>query len=561
MCNLKVRPYLTIDDRFHLLLHKKIMNKTGSARRRSKKYYKDQYKKTGIIPAPLLLVEKGIMEGRKCSGRPRSIDEQTKKRFVEMVKASCDLSSQGFIFITRKARTIKNYHYWLEKELDKTISLPALRRCAKREHLKFYLEKEDEQNSSPVIHAFKSVPVFALVQVDGCRFQYLKIRNEHGNWQKPQVIEMFDTSSRNMFILDFYFSESSLNSVDLFTRFLLSTPFPLKRIGIRPDQAKGFLNLKRPINAINLAHSTPQGFYLASDFSRVHSPKDKAHLESSHRSLHNFEIRIIKALEDRIVKTVPEYVFKQGRKEKITVTLLDITLPELRSSSLLNEYRNEHNHTQHYFTEDGVVSAWVPAHKLDNFLSNQVDTLNFTPDQVQGYMKYGYSKTKATVSKNRTIRHDKRDYYMTSGADRFSKHKSTPVKISKYKDKLFIFEQGEDGILLGEAIAKKPFDRPQVPAPAPVPPDELDTIIALLEKHDIAVDRPTLIEIYHKGLTLIRAEQVLYHNQSRYADYMKKMNQPDDRKNKALFNAFILDCQKSINTNHVATYASHGDIT
>ena len=560
MDDLKVTRDLTIDDRFHLLLYKKIMNKTGSAKRRSKKYYKDQYKKTGVIPAPLLLIEKGITEGRKCSGRPRAIDEQTKRRFIEMVKASCDPSSQGFIFITRKARTIKNYHYWLAKELGKTISLSALRRCAKRENLKFYLEKEDEQDPSLVIYAFKPVPVFALIQVDGCRFQYLKIRNEYGNWQKPQVIEMFDTSSRNMFILEFYFSESSLNSVDLFTHFLLSTPFPLKKIGIRPDQAKGFLNLKRPINAINLKHSTPGGFYLAPDFSRVHSPKDKAHLESSHRSLHNFEIRIIKAFEDRIVKTVPEYNFKQGRKEKITVTLLDITLQELRSSTLLSEYRNEHNHTQHYFTENGEVSAWVPAHKFDDFLSNQTDTLNFTPDQVQEYMKYGYRKIKATVSKNRTIRHDNRDYYVTSGADRFSKHKSTPVKISRYKDKLFIFEQGEEGILLGEAIAKKPFNKPPTPAPAPVPPDELDTIIVLLEKHNMAVDRPVLIEMYHKGLTLARAEKVLYHNQSRYADYMKKINQPDERKNQALFNAFMLDCQKSINTNHVATYASHAGI-
>jgi len=552
---------LTIDDRFHLLLHKKIMNKTGSAKRRSKKYYKDQYKKTGIIPAPLLLVEKGIMEGRKCSGRPRAIDEKTKRRFIEMVKASCDPSSQGFIFITRKARTIKNYHYWLEQELGKTISLPALRRCVKRENLKFYLEKEDEKDQSPVMHAFKSVPVFALIQVDGCKFQYLRIRDEHGNWQKPQVIEIFDTGSRKMFILDFYFTESSLNSVDLFTRFLLSTPFPLQKIGIRPDQAKGFLNLKRPINAINLKHSTPQGFYLAPDFSKAYSPKDKAHLESSHRSLHNFEIRIIKAFEDRIVKTVTEYDFKRGRKEKITVTLLDISLQELRNSTMLSEYRNEHNHTQHYFTEDGVVSAWVPAQKFDDFLSIQTDTLNFTPDQVQEYMKYGYRKIKATVSKNRTIRHDKRDYYVTRGADKFSKHKSTPVKISRYKDKLFIFGQGEDGILLGEAIARKPFDRPPVPETSPVPPDELDTIIALLEKHNMAVDRPVLIDVFHKGLTLARASQVLDHNQSRYADYMKKMNQPVDRKNQALFNAFILDCQKSLNTNHVATYASHGDIT
>jgi hypothetical protein len=102
---------LTLDDRFLLLLHKKIMNKTGSAKRRAKKYYKDQYRKTGVIPKPLLLVEQGIMEGRKCSGRPRSIDEQTKRRFVEMVKASSDPSSGEFIFITRKARTIKNYHH------------------------------------------------------------------------------------------------------------------------------------------------------------------------------------------------------------------------------------------------------------------------------------------------------------------------------------------------------------------------------------------------------------------------------------------------------------------
>ena len=164
---------LTIDDRFHLLLHKKIMNKTGSAKRRSKKYYKDQYKRTGIIPAPLLLVEKGIMEGRKCSGRPRAIDEQTKRRFIEIVKASCEPSSQGFIFITQKARTIKNYHYWLEQELGRPISLPALRRCVKRENLKFYLEKEDEQDQAPVIHAFKSVAVFALTAFSGSGFPKL----------------------------------------------------------------------------------------------------------------------------------------------------------------------------------------------------------------------------------------------------------------------------------------------------------------------------------------------------------------------------------------------------
>jgi transposase len=552
---------LSIDDRFHLLLYKKIMNKTGSAKRRAKKYYKDQYKKTGIIPAPLLLVEKGIMDGRRCSGRPRSIDEQTKRRFIEMVKASSDPSSQEFIFITQKARTIKNYHYWLEKELGKSISLGALRRCAKRENLKFYLERKDFEDDVPVKNSFKPEPVFDLIQVDGCRLRYLKIKDENGNWQKPQVIEMFDTGSRYMFVLEAYFTESSQNSVDLFARFLMNTPFPQKRIRIRPDNAKGFLNLKRAINALNIKHSIPGGFYMSSNFSRFHSPKDKAHLESSHRSLHNFEIRIIKAFEDRIVRTVPGYIFNHGKKEKITVTLLDITLQDLKNSPLIKEYRNEHNRTKHYFSENGKISAWIPAQKMDDFLSKQTNTLTFSSDQVQAYMKYGFKKIKATVSKKRIIRHDNRDYYVTTGADLFSRHKSTPVQISRYKDKLFIFEHGEDGILLGEALARQPFEKPPEPEAVEVEPDELSMIIGFLEQHSVIVDRPTLIEVYHKGMTLAQAKQIFNHNQARYTAYIKKMRQTDERKGMALFNAFILDCQKSMYSNHVATYASHGDLT
>ena len=551
---------LSIDDQFHLLLHKKIMNKTGSAKRRAKKYYKDQYKKTGIIPGPLLLVEHGIMDGRRCSGRPRSIDEQTKRRFVEMVKASTDPSSREFIFITQKARTIKNYHHWLEQELDKSISLAALRRCAKREKLQFYLDKPDFEEDIPVKHSFKSEPVFDLIQVDGCRFRYLKIRDENGNWQKPQVIEIFDTGSRYMFVLDAYFSESSLNSIDLFTQFLLKTPFPLKTIRIRPDNAKGFLNLKRAINALNIKHSTPDGFYMAADFSRIHSPRDKAHLESSHRSLHNFEIRIIKAFEDRIAKTVPGYIFKHGKKEKITVTCLDISLADLKSSPLIEGYRNQHNTTKHYFSENGKVSGWVPAAKLDDFLANQSDTLAFPVDQVRTYMKYGFRKIKATVSKKGIIRHDNQDYYVTTGSSLFSNHKSTPVQISRYNDRLFIFEHGEDGILLGEAIARQPFEKPPE-SPVTVEPDELSMIIDFLEQRSMVIDRPTLIELYHRGISLAQARQIFNQNQPRYTAYMKKMNQPEEIKAVALFNAFILDCRKTVYRNQVASYASHGDLT
>jgi hypothetical protein len=77
----------------------------------------------------------------------------------------------------------------------------------------------------------------------------------------------------------------------------------------------------------------------------------------------------------------------------------------------------------------------------------------------------------------------------------------------------------------------------------------------------MAVDRPILIEVYHKGITLARAKQVLHHNQTRYTSYLKKIRQPEAQKGMVLFNAFVLDCQKSITSNHVATYASHGDLT
>jgi len=363
-----------------------------------------------------------------------------------------------------------------------------------------------------------------------------------------------------MFTLDAYFSESSLNSVDLFTQFLLSTPFPQKKVRIRPDNAKGFLNLKRAINAMNLKHSIPDGFFMESDFSRIHAPKDKAHLESSHRSLHNFEIRIIKAFENRIKKTIPEFIFSHGKKKKITVTYLDINLHDLKESPLLEEYRHEHNSTRHYFSEKGKVSAWVPDKKLADFFSTGIDTLAFSSDHVKEYMKYGFQKKKATVSKKKTIRFSNQDYYVTLGVELFSSHKSTPVQISKYNDKLFIFEPKENGILLGEALAKKPFEKPIKSLAVQPKANELDLIIAFVEQNSMVVNRPTLIEIYHKGLSLDMAKQIFNHNQKRYIAYTKKMRQPENRKGLALFNAFILDCQNHQRRIHVAPYASHGEI-
>jgi len=155
---------LCLDDQFMILLHKKIMHKTGSAKRRAKKYYLDQYKKTGLIPKPLLLAAAGVMEGRKCSGRPRSLSPDVKNRFIEMLKASCDADDPRFIFITRKARAITTYHQFLQDEFQKDISIHALRRLVRKQQLDIYLNQPDFEQTQPEKGYFNPEKIFDLVQ-------------------------------------------------------------------------------------------------------------------------------------------------------------------------------------------------------------------------------------------------------------------------------------------------------------------------------------------------------------------------------------------------------------
>jgi len=551
---------LPLDDQFLILLHKKIMDKRGSAKRRAKKYYMDQYRKTGIIPRPLILAGKGVMEGRKCSGRPRSIDDRTKKRFIEMVKSSSDPACKDFIFITRRARKITIYHQMLEEEFGRSISLSALRRLVRSENLKQYLEKPDCEDDMDLLskHFFKAVPVFELIQMDGCVFQYIKIRDQNGKWRKPQVIEFFDTGSRYMHVLDVYFSETSENAVDLFIQFLSCTPLPCMKIRLRPDGSKGFLNLKRVITALNVKYSVPDGFYMAPDFARKRSPKDKTHLESSHRSLHDFEIQIIKTFENRIVKTEPSYLFKGGKKEVITVTFIDINLQELRESGLIDAYRKRHNGRRHHFVYNGKTTPWVPEQKFKVFL-DKASTFSIDPNEIEEFVKYGLDKIKASVSKKATITYDKRKYYVVVGSEHFSRHQSTPVKISQFHDKLFIFEHKDNGMLLGEAICQGPYEKKKPKVEFKVEPNEFELLTGFLEQQNMSVKRVVLIEKHRNGLTLSLAKKIFKKNETRYKNYTMKWSQSPEKAKVAIFNAFILDWERHQRQHYVAPYAFNGD--
>ncbi len=544
---------LPLDDQFRILLHKKIMHKEGSAKRRLKKYYKDRYAKTGVIPEPLLLAARGVFEGRRCSGRAPALDEEVGKRFAEMVEASADLSDERFVFVSRKARTIKNYRCWLQEEFGRPVSLHALRRYARRNGLKRHLEKPDFGEEQAVRHAFKSEPVFGLLQMDGCTASYIKIRDSTGRWRKPVLIEIYDTRSRYMFALDAFFAESSGSALRLFSDFLLSVEFPRRTVRFRPDGAGGFENLKRVIKELNLRYSTPGGFFMKPDFARPGKPKDKAHLESSHRALHNFEARVLKRYENRIVKYAPGFSFKSGRKEPATATCVDVDIEKLRGDGFFEVYRTERNREVRHFSEEGRTVSWIPEEMLREYLEN-ADTFLFDPETVRGLAKYGYKKVDATVSKKRTIVYGKREYYVASGAENFGAAKSTPVSIScPESGRLFVFERGADGVFLGEALARKAFRKPVEPAPEQ---SETERIARLLQSKGMAVDLKKIVERREKGLTLELATLVHEANRRRYERYEAKIRLPSEARAKALFDAFLLDCDRRLERNDVAPYAA-----
>jgi hypothetical protein len=289
----------------------------------------------------------------------------------------------------------------------------------------------------------------------------------------------------------------------------------------------------------------PGGFYMDPDFCRVRSPKHKVHLESSHRSLHNFEIRIIKRFEDRIVKTEPGFIFKGNRKEKIIVTCLDIRIEELRHSRMIELYRSEHNESSHRFSEGGQTQAWIPSQRLQGYLADQ-ETMVFDPAHLDPFIKYGFDKKKATVSKNKTILCNKQKYVVVLGAEKFSSYKSTPVKISHYKNKLYIFEDKKDGICLGEAVRQQPSQKPRSvteKAEKRLKKNEVEQICGYLVDKQMSVDMKSLICCYQSGLTYSIAKSVFEANRDRYQQLVAKLQDPS-RAGFVSFNAFIIDIKR-----------------
>jgi hypothetical protein len=172
--------------------------------------------------------------------------------------------------------------------------------------------------------------------------------------------------------------------------------------------------------------------------------------------------------------------------------------------------------------------------------------MEFDPKHLDAFMRYGFDKRKATVSAQKSITYGKQKYTVVVGAEKFSPYKSTPVMVSQYNNKLFIFECQKDGVYLGEALCQAASKKPKTAikkSEKRLKQNEVEQIAGYLEKQDMNVDMNSLIACYQEGLSLRIASIICETNAARYDQLGAKLDDPK-RVGFVRFNAFLIDFKR-----------------
>jgi len=535
------------DKKFEALLHRKVIGKTNSQRTSMKKYYRDYYKEKKIIPQGLY-----YQDARSLSGRKSTLPKIIENCFIEMVRKSASDDVNSPDFITKNLRTVVNFHRRLEDKFGE-ININVLYNLVHRHALKKFLDKPDykDEEVDEIIDCFDDIEVFDKVQIDGCVFNYVEIKDQNGNWRRPIVIEFLDTGSRYMFEMGIYFSESNETSVDAFFKFLKSTEFPQKKIQIRPDNSNGFLNLKRPIKEINLKYSLPDNFFFSADFAKKRNPKGKAHLESSHRRLHGFEDYIMDKLpKNKLIKRIPGTKInkKTGKREIITISRFDITIEQLRETKLIQCYMDEHNEKYRTFSVSGRQKKWAPKVKFESYIS-KVATFTFDESHIGNCLKYGYRKHNATVAPSGRIRFNKCDYQVIEGKF-YGGTKKVSVKVSMYENMLYIFGVEKDGVYIGEAMLISDTEKPKRTKKAiesRLKKSKFEQLVIYLERKGMTIknkELERLIKLYKQGLNIDVAVQIVSKHKKTYDNYLKNQEFKSLHVGSILSNLFFAHYEK-----------------
>ena len=176
-----------------------------------------------------------------------------------------------------------------------------------------------------------------------------------------------------------------------------------------------------------------------------------------------------------------------------------------------------------------------------------VPTITFQAQHVQDFMKYGFVKKNATVSKKGHITLNNQTYVVVQ-KENFSRHKSTLVVVSEYNGKLLIFENKPDGIYLAEALCQGPSKKPKFKKNKDrIQSSEIDRIIFFLQEKKMSVHNKILIKCYRQGLSFKMVKQIYDQNRRKYQQYDRL---PKPKKEIARFNAFIMDCHRYQRKDH-----------
>lgn len=531
------QPVHTFDD----LLYRHLLGRNPASKRTLKCKYTKQYNETGIIPP--VLFGNGV-DGRKGhSGLKSTLPEDIKIRFEAMIRERADKASSTFR--TKRHRRVTVMHRALEKELNQVIAIHKLNQWLKSQpDLKALIKMEDaEKITNKTPSAFPMIPVGSVIMMDGVEADYFELVGGDliKKPLKPVWIELFDTGSRKLMAMHAYGSESNENSADIFNRFIRGNDFAHQAMHIRPDNAKGFLNLKHVLHELNQhCKATKDGFTFIDDYARPLKPKDKAHLESSHRLFHDWEDTVITHYErlGRVVGRRPATRRIGNKVVDITITQIDITLEEFNASGLTQEYVDFHNNNdKHRFTEDGVQKIWSPAQRWDAHINDYMTAndgvfLTFSDAESRIVKIHGCRKHNATISKEGTITFQKRRYSVNAsliGIGVWSRSTTTHIKVGLLSDDALALFSAQNGQFIGEAAVVVSMEAPKHVTDsikAKVMKADSDTrrieIVEVLRKQGFIVSMgengnyQLLVQVINLGLTIELTKELLISNKEKY---------------------------------------------
>ena len=518
---------LTLEQEFKNLLDHRCRGKSKSAQQAMKARCRKEFKETGVIPRTLY--EK---DGRKHSGRKTELTSEIVEAFIGLVVDSAKRGEKTFV--SQPMRKIRTFQTILEWQFKEKISYKSLTNLVIKHDLKKFLLMPDVENGEVAKKqsVWGSVPVGRMMQMDGVTFDYIRIPI-NGKYREPTCIEIFDVGSRKMLAMDVYSGETNGNSVDIFNKLLMNNQFPCNAdhdgIDFRPDNGKSFHNLKRCIMQINEGHAY-EGFLFVNDFARPYKPKDKAHLESSHRALHNFELLIIRHFADRVVETnIKNKSFGgEGESKKyreITVTDLDITIEELRESGLIQEYVRRHNERAHQFTMEGKQQSWIPEARWQKYLKKYDRFAKFTEEDFERNRIQGYTKSLkpsiAAGSNFGQFTYNGERYKIEAGIeDKFSRANPTKVAASEIGDGVIaLFNDADDGVLIGKAyrlkgskVSQKHLDKREEKVIKIKQDGAFAAVKKQLEEYGVKVDECEITRMIGEGLTVELTTEILASN-------------------------------------------------